>query len=80
MWYEAEEEDGTVTGRTTIAWGVLACSVVLSGCTVPKKGGFADVEGLVEARVGQRVHWSGTVSGPADVSLLQGSEGSREAP
>lgn len=45
-------------GRTTIAWGVLACSVVLSGCSVPKKGGFGDVEGLVEARAGHRVHWS----------------------
>ncbi len=47
-----------MTGRTTIASGVLACSVVLSGCSVPKKGGFADVEGLVEARAGHRVHWS----------------------
>ncbi len=47
-----------MTGRTTITWGVLTCSLVLSGCAVPKKGGFTDVAGLVEARAGHRVHWT----------------------
>lgn len=42
---------------TEVTWGALVCSLVLSGCAIPKKGGFTEVAALVEARAGQRVEW-----------------------
>ena len=45
-------------GSRTIGSVGLLIIVVLSGCAVPKKGGFDDVATIVEARAGHHLYWS----------------------
>ena len=46
-----------MTAGRALAATALACSMVVAGCGVPKKGGFTDVAKIVETRAGLRLHW-----------------------
>ncbi len=51
-----------MTGARVIASAGLICVVVLSGCSVARKGGLNDVAKIVKERAGHRLHWlQGTV-------------------
>lgn len=42
----------------SVPCAVLAAALLLAGCAaVPHKGGFSDIEALVDERLGKDVHW-----------------------
>jgi outer membrane protein, heavy metal efflux system len=56
---------------------LFLCTLVLSGCAVPKRAGFDDVQKLVRERGVERIHWNqGTVE-DAEVDRLVGELAAR---